>query len=64
MTRRKLFWAVFDEFGTIWLCSIKRTRASAIESWLKDCGLSGDASQWIYWRRHGYSVDRISIKRG
>lgn len=59
---KKTFWAVFDEAGRIWLCSIRGSRAASIKSWRMEHA-GNDRLSWVPWRRRGYTCDKIQLVR-
>jgi len=55
-------WAVFDERGMMWTDTVRTSRNRSIRAWTHLNGaMVGD--KWSYWRRAGYTCDKIKILR-
>lgn len=56
--RFRTFWCVVDGRGTAYLVSARAKRSKSIAAFVQDVA----KSRWPWWRRHGYSCQRVDIK--
>ena len=56
----KTYWCVTDGRGTAYLVSARVRRSSSIDAFIRDAGKPRKG--WPWWRRIGYSCQRVEIK--
>jgi hypothetical protein len=58
--RFRTFWCVIDERGTAYLVSSRVNRSKSIIAFLND--VDTKRGDWRWWKRNGYSCQRLDIK--
>jgi hypothetical protein len=58
--RFRTYWCVVDGQGTAYLVSASLRRENSVRKFLQDA--DKPRVGWPWWRRHGYSCQRVDIK--
>lgn len=60
--KHRTYWCVIDGRGTAYLVSARENRSRSIAAFVADSRTDAGLKDWRWWRRIGYSCQRVDIK--